>query len=157
MINQQSQPKTQNNLPDHQHTGKDATKVNFSDIDKKKFWVRHTLEGTTPATAGNYGIFFIVPMICTVTGFTEAHQVKGTDGSAVTLQLEALTGTTVSGSGINLLTAGLSLKATINTVQNGVLISPAPLSLSIGNRLGLVLTGTPTAVANLTVVVELTF
>lgn len=53
---------------------------------------------------------------------------------------------------------GFNLKGTANTVQTGILVSTTGyLQLKKGDRLGLKLSGTPTAVANVTVVLTLTY
>lgn len=91
-----------------------------------------------------------------VIGARLVQDVAGSDGGAVSLMLEKLTGTTAPGSGTNLLTAAFDLKATARTPQTGTLVaSAASLTLAAGNRLGLNLTGTPTAVAGVVVEVDL--
>ena len=216
-------------LPDHFHTGFDVSRIKYSDIDQRKFWITHTV--TTPrhivfATTGSYGgggtsnaftvtgvlstdivtavirasttavaihkavpttdtitvtfsadpgasttvdfivsratagfgVFFINRIApCYVSAFYEVHQTAGTDGSAVTLMLEKLTGTTALDSGSDVLSATLSLKATANTVQTGSLSATFPnRNLALGDRLALEDTGVLTSVANVTVFVELT-
>lgn len=146
--------------PTHYHNGFDSNNIAWGDLVQRKVWLRWTLPGTSAATAGNYGTFFIVPMTCLVTKIQEVHEVLGTSGSAVTLNIEKLTGTTVPGSGLALLSTGFNLKGTINTVLTGTLVIGTTISyrsLAMGDRLGLQLTGTPTSVAGVTVHVELTF
>ena len=143
-------------LPDHFHNGFDVSRINYSDIYQKKFYVYHTIEGTAAATATNYGTFFIVPFTCVLTKFQEVHQTAGTDAGNVTLTLEKLTGTTAPDSGSVVLETALSLKATINSVQTATLTTTnANRNLAIGDRLCLKDTGTLTAVANVTVMAEL--
>lgn len=143
-------------LPDHQHNGTDSTFVQFSNIAGKKIWIPHTIYGTDAATAGNYSTFWIAPMACYVNAFKEVHAVKGTDGSAVTLMLEKLTGTTAPGSGVSVLASTIDLKGTINTVVSGTITTTiANKNLAIGDRLALLKSGTLTAVANVTVLVEI--
>ena len=145
------------NFRAHQHTGTDSIKVIYSDLDKKKLWVHHTIQGTAAATLTNYGVFWIAPVACFVTKFQEVHQTAGSDGSAVTLTLEKLTGTTAPDSGTVLLTTALSLKATANTVQTGTLVTTiASYSMNAGDRLCLKDAGTLTAVDNVTVLTEIT-
>ena len=144
-------------LQDHQHNGFDSTRVEYKDIAHRKLYVHHTIFGTQAATAGNYGVFYIVPVACVVTGFQEVHQTAGTDGSDVTLDLEKLIGTTAPDSGDSVLAAVLSLKATINSVQDGTMTSTlANRSLVAGNRLCMKDAGVLTSVANVTVKIELT-
>jgi 3-deoxy-D-arabino-heptulosonate 7-phosphate (DAHP) synthase class II len=121
-------------------------------------YLAHTVYGADAAAAANYSTFFIAPIAMTVESFREVHATAGTDGAAVTLQLEKLSSTTAPGSGSNVLTTALSLKATANTVQTGSLTTTlANRALAIGNRLALKKSGTLTAVANVTVLVELSF
>lgn len=143
-------------LPDHFHNRYDASPINFIDIYQKKVWVHHTIQGTAAATAANYGVFYIVPAACYITKFQEVHQTAGSDAGAVTVSLEKLTGTTALDSGTDVLSTALSLKATANTVQTGTLTSTlGARTLAAGNRLALKDTGTLTAVANVTVLIEL--
>lgn len=159
---------TVSNNPFHFHTGNDSPNVSFLDLHERFMILPYTLFGTQSATAGNYSAFFTAPVAMTVASITEVHAVKGTDGSAVSLQVEKLTGTTAPGSGTTLLSTAFDLKGTINTVQTTSLVgtikpttslvtSIVSLQLSAGDRLALKLTGTPTAVANVTVTLILTF
>lgn len=144
-------------LPDHQHTGFDASNVTWANITGKKLYVSHTIQGTAAATATNYGVFFIAPFACYISGFKEVHQTAGTDGGAVTLTLEKLSGTTAPDSGSVMLASTLSLKGTANTVQTGTLTTTlANRNLAIGDRMCLKDAGVLTSVANVTVLCELT-
>jgi hypothetical protein len=142
---------------DHQHTGFDTTRVDFSDIALKKIYIHETIAGTAAATAANYGIFYIVPAACVVTDFKEVHAVAGNDAGAVTLDLEKLSGTEAPDAGSSILGATLSLKATANTVQTGTMtMTLDDRSLAKGDRLCLKDAGTLTNVANVSILVELT-
>ena len=124
--------------------------------DARIFQITHSLPGTMSAAAGNYGEFFIALSKCVVRKISEVHVVKGSHGSAVTLQVERLQSTESSGSGDNLLTTAFNLKGTAETVQNGTLTTTvANLVLSAGDRLNLVDSGTLTAVDGVVVTVEL--
>jgi len=155
-----SHNKLLSNFQQHAHTSTDSRRVNYNDLSNKpSSFFTITLAGTSPATTGNYGVFFTAPIAGMVLGITEVHGTKGTDGSAVTLNVEKLTGTSASGTGKSLLSTALSLKATINTVQNGVLVTTntsgvSDLFFNVGDRFGLVLSGTPTSVADLVIVVN---
>lgn len=92
----------------------------------------------------------------------EVHTVLGTDGGAVTLTIEKLTGTQAPGAGANMLqTSTFNLKATINTVQRVAVSSltavtvaqRAAMDLSPGDRIGLTFTGTLTSLAGVGVTV----
>lgn len=95
-----------------------------------------------------------------VTGAYAVVSTKGTNGSAVNVQVVKDTGTNAPGAGTDLLTnntnAGFNLKNTINTVETGTLTATAAtLRLAPGNRLSVDFAGTLTAVAGLIVVVTL--
>jgi len=78
------------------------------------------------------------------------------DGSAVTLQVDKLTGTEAPGGGDNLLASTHDLKTTARTVTSPTLTSTgADLEVADGNRLGIEVAGTLTAVAGLVVSVYL--
>ena len=143
-------------FPDHFHNGNDFSRVEFKDINRKKIWIHHTIQGLDAATATNYGVFFISPISCTLLRFQEVHQTLGTDAGSVTLQLEKLTGTQAPDSGVNMLKTALSLKTANNTVQSGVVSTTlADTNLVSGDRLCMKDSGVLTALANLTVMVEL--
>lgn len=115
------------------------------------FTVDHVLPGALPATAANHGPFFIAPFACQVVAISEVHTTAGSDGSAVTLDVEKLTGTQAPGAGVACLGATkVNLKGTANTVQSPALSgTTANLQLAAGDRLSLLLSGTPTALAGL--------
>ncbi len=117
--------------------------------------VSHTLAGTQPATAGNYGQFFIAPYKCVV---LKIEAVWRTASSSGTLNIERLQGTEAKDAGDDLLSSTIDLSGAAETVNTGTLISganAAPLELAAGNRLGLVNGGTLTSGADLCVTVEL--
>ena len=143
-------------LIDHEHNGYDISRVKYINIEDKKIFVNHTLHGALSATATNYGVFWIAPMKCVVTEFSEVHEVAGSDGSAVTLNLEKLTSGVAPGSGSEILPSPVSLKATANIVQNGVITRvTSNRTLKKGDRLCLKDTGTLTSVSNVTIKVKL--
>ena len=142
----------------HHHTGQDAPNVNFPDLRQKYMILPYTIFGTNAATATNYSVFFTAPSAMTILGITEVHTTAGSDGSAVTLTVEKLTGTTAPGSGTDLLSANFNLKGTANTVQTGTLSSTVGVvQLAAGNRLALKKSGTLTAVANVTITLTIGF
>jgi len=106
------------------------------------------------------GVFFLANSPFEVLEITQIHKTAGSDGSDVNLQIEKITGTTVPGSGTNLLTnnsdAGFDMKGTASTVQTGVLTSTrADRLLAKGDRLGVDFAGTLTALAGVCVTVTL--
>lgn len=118
-----------------------------------KYPVTINLQGTSAATATNYGIFFIAENPVRLVAVSEVHTTLGTDLGAVTLQIEKLTGTTAPDSGTALLSTAFNLKGTINTVQYGVLVPSVATILQKGDRLCLKDVGTLTAVAGVNVTV----
>ncbi len=104
---------------------------------------------------------FIADRAYRVVEVRESHGTKGTDTGAVTLDVKKATGTTAIASGTTVLASTFDLKGTINTVvtksiDNGGLVSTPVGYLAAGDRLGLDITGTTTALAGvaLTVVLE---
>ena len=148
----------QQKLPDHKHTGFDASKVMWSDITGKTIDICHTIVGADAATAANYNVFYIVKVNCYLTKFQEVHSAAGTAGGSVTVNLERLTGTQAADSGTNMLDAGMDLKDTANEVHESPYLAEnfTRRTLAPGDRICLKDTGTLTSVSNLTVYVELT-
>ena len=140
-------------LPEHFHI---TDKIDFRDIFKKKLYIHHTIYGADAATAGNYGVFWIAPFACVVSEIREVHQTAGSSADAA-LTIEKLTGTQALDAGVALNTA-IELDGTANTVVTPALTTTvADLRLERGDRLAMDDAGTLTAVANVTVVIEITF
>jgi hypothetical protein len=96
--------------------------------------------------------FFIAPFDLTIKSIDYIHGTAGSDGGAVTVQVERCQGTEAIGSGDDLLSATFNGKGTANTIQNGALTATtANLTLSKGDRLGVDFTGTLTALANVAI------
>lgn len=115
-----------------------------------------TLQGATAATAANYGVIFIAPFACEVVSVREAHTTAGSDAGAVTIDIEKLTGTQAPDAGVSVLGATINLKGTANTLQTPALTGTAAnKQLAAGDRLCLKDAGVLTAVAGVTVTVEL--
>jgi hypothetical protein len=149
--------KQNSGLIDHFHNGFDSSRVSFNDVYLKKLWYAFTIYGADAATSANYKTFLIVPVASTLTGFKEVHGTAGTDGGAVTIDLEKLTGTTAPGSGSTMLSATLNLKGAANTILTATLTGTlANRSVKIGDRIALKSSGTLTSVADVSVLVELT-
>jgi hypothetical protein len=100
--------------------------------------------------------FFIAPFDLTIKQVQEVHGTAGSDGGAVTLQVERLQGTEAAGgNGDSLLASTVNMKGTANTVVvPGLTTTTAHLTLSKGDRLGLNYTGTLTALANVAITVK---
>lgn len=105
--------------------------------------------------------FFVAHYRYVVNGVRYSHAVKGTNGSAVNVQLVKDTTTSAPGAGTDLLTnntnAGFDCKGTINVPQVGTLTATAAsLQMAIGDRLSVDFSGTTTALAGVVMTVSLT-
>ena len=121
---------------------------------KDGFYATAELENTLPATAANYGIFFIAIKPCEVLVVKEVH---GTASSSGTVTVEKLTGTTAKGSG-TALTGAISTASTADTVQTATLVITQtngiiPTQLNIGDRLAIKSGGTLTSGKDLQITV----
>lgn len=152
-------------IPAHTHNGTDSLPVSFGDLTNRVGAFAFTIPGASAATTTNYSVFFIAPYPVRLIGIQEAHTTAGTDGGAVTLNIEKLTGTTAPGAGTSLLSTAFDLKGTANTVLTApssaypltTTNQVSSLNLATGDRLAFKLTGTPTSVANVTVTLQLAF
>lgn len=117
-------------------------------------YIEHSIYGADAATAGNYGIFFIVRHPIEIMRITESHAVAGTNAGAVTLNvLKAGSGVAIA-SGTTLLASTFNLKSTANTpvVKEGVNLSSARI-LKENDRIGLVATGTLTDLSDVCITI----
>jgi len=131
-------------------------------VNSKKIWhvnfINGVVSGLSASTATNYGIVFVATRPCIVTRISEVHTTAGTNGGAVTLQVERLQGTETPDSGNTLLVTAFNLKGTANTVQVGEIVSGTTVTaLSVGDRLCLKDSGTLTDVAGVCVTIEITY
>lgn len=139
----------------------DGTMDNYDVWRKDGQMLTHVLFGATPQTAANYNHFFIARYPIEVMRVSEVHSVAGTDAGAVTLDIEKLTGTQASGAGSTVLTSTFDLKSTANTVvtKEGRQLTSSTQGRIIreNERLGLVLSGTPTSIEDLVVCIYYKF
>lgn len=115
--------------------------------------VDFVLNGTAPATAGNWGgAFRVFDAAYELVQVKERHGTAGTNGGAVTVMLtKAASGTALS-AGTNMLSAGLDMKATADTNQSGSLSATAANTrVASGDAIGFVLTGTPAVLATVAI------
>lgn len=114
-----------------------------------------SLPGALSATATNYGVFFIANRPIEIMKIKEVHSTAGSDGGAVTLQIEKLTGTTALDSGSTILNTAFDLKGTANTVvsYSGYIGLNANRQLVEGDRLALKDAGTLTSLAGVCVTI----
>jgi hypothetical protein len=127
--------------------------VTLSDIARARGGPAHSVQlvATSPAAARFYTSTGTSSKIVAI---TLAVDVAGTNGGDVTLQVYRVKAGVAPASGQALLSAPLNLKATADSVQNGVMVTNANgyLNLNAGDSLAYVITGTATSVqANLTV------
>lgn len=142
----------------HDHNGINSERIKYRHIQNKRDFLRLVIPGTLAATAGNYGVFEIVAVPFVMIAISEIHQVAGTDGSAVGYNIEKLTGTTAPGSGTEILSSDLDLKGTANTEQRGTLIvNRSARTFNRGDRLSHKLSGTPTSVGSVCVIIEIEY
>ncbi len=104
------------------------------------------------AAAADYGIFFIADAAMELIEAVERHKTAGSDGSAVTLMVAKAASGTALASGTDMLAAGVDLKAAADTNQTATLhATQGNRELAAGDAVGLVETGTLTAVAGVSV------
>lgn len=120
------------------------------------YYVMHSLEDTQGATAANYGAFFIAPRPLRLIEARESHSTAGTNGSAVTLDIEKMGSGVALDSGTAMLLSTINLKGTADTpVARLASATAATARVATGDRVALLDAGTLTAVAG--VVVTLAF
>lgn len=115
------------------------------------------LTGTEAATAANYKEIKNILSACELVGKVGiSFNIAGSDAGAVTLQLEKLITTQAPGAGVTLMKAALNLKATARIVYFGDLTdTKINRMFKKGDRIALVLAGTPTAIDSLVVTYKL--
>lgn len=144
-------------IPAHNHDGVNSANVRFSDNSNKFFYLPITLNGTSAATATNYGVIFIAPFPCSITEVIECHQTAGTGAGSVTLNLEKLIGTQALDAGATMINA-IDLKGTANTVIKANLLNEQyKLNLAVGDRIALKDTGTLTSLAGVSLMIKINY
>jgi hypothetical protein len=110
------------------------------------------------ATAGS-GLgypFFIAKGAWEVVAVTERHATAESTAGTLTAMLKKVASGTALVSGTDCLAAGINMKATANTNQSGTLHgTQANYQLADGNALGIILSASPTELANITFTVWL--
>jgi len=142
-------------IPAHEHTGVDVSRINWANLQDRKYYIQVNLAGSTPATAANYGNVFIAPFACVLSSVRLVYTTASTSG---TLQIEKLTGVQALDAGQTMLSATISMSATANTVYTGTLTNTiANTQLAIGDRIALKDAGTLTNLVGLCVILEITY
>lgn len=142
----------------HTHNGFDSPPVSFSDLANNQFSVSSHIQGTSAATATNYGAFWIAPFACSVQTMWESHGNPGSDAGDVSLLFLILSpGQTFLSTPFYEITS-FSLKTPANVpgfepLRQGA----APAILKAGDRLALTTSGVLTNVADVTVTVVLEY
>ena len=99
---------------------------------------------------------FIADRAYYVEAINEAHSTAGNDAGAVTATVKKMSGTDALAAGTDLASSdSFDLKGPANTVQALTLGTAAVRTLAAGDRLGLDVTGTTTALADVCVTVVL--
>jgi hypothetical protein len=107
------------------------------------------------ATTTNYSTVFIADRPYQVISVQEIHAVAST-GGATTLDVTKDVGTGAPASGSSVLNGTtFNLAATANTLQTILSVNTGVSTLAVGDRLGLKLTGTPTSMTNVTLVIAI--
>lgn len=145
--------------PRHTHDGKDSEPILESSLRERIEYIHVAVEDTRAIDVDDYGHFWIAPYACVVLEAVEMHKVAGSDGGAVTLQVEKVGNGVAVGSGVDLLTTPFNLKGTANTLQSSSIVSTSTsgvrdATMKIGDRLALLPTGTLTSLR--TVIVRVT-
>jgi len=108
------------------------------------------------ATAADYDGVIPIPYAWEVVSVRERHATAGSDGGAVTLMVVKVPSGTAKASGTDMLSAGINLKGTANTNASGSLhATAANYQGDAGDGIGLVASGTLTAVDGVSVTVEI--
>lgn len=131
--------------------------MRLEEIDNKDgFYITINLPGGQAGTTAYYGLFFTAYKPCEILLASEVHAIAGTDGGAVTLDIEKCTGTTAIGSGSSVLASTFDLKSTANTVvrKRGKNLSDER-QLKPGDRLAIKDTGALTSLQGIQVTLYL--
>lgn len=159
-------------VPVHIHNGMDSPKLDFNgSITNRQLFLTSHIPGTSAATAGNYGHFFIndfnvssASLISskttnglTVISISEVHGRAGNDAGTVTMRLALLNPGDASISGGSAITT-FDLKSTADTPVYSTLITGRTAAVVYpGQRLALQTSGTLTNVADVLVTVLLQY
>lgn len=133
-----------------------ADKLTHAGVISPRF-IHATVNIPAGAAAADYdGLFFIADAAYEVVAVRERHGVAGNDAGAVTLMVNKVPSGTAKAAGTAVLAAGIDLKAAADTNQSPALhATVANTQLAAGDALGIVPTGTLTAVDAVTVTVWL--
>lgn len=113
---------------------------------------KERLEFHVPYNAPASAHLFKVPVAATLVAATLMPSVAGSDGGAVTLNVEKIASGTALGAGVDLLSSTLNLKSTAATAVAGAISSTAGVAdVAAGQYIASVVSGTTTAAAGVLV------
>lgn len=108
------------------------------------------------AAAADFDGVVPIPFAWRLVSVTERHQTAGSDAGAVTLMVKKVPSGTAKAAGTDMLSAGLDMKGTADTNQSGSLhATEANYTGAAGDGIGLVSTGTLTALDGVALTVEI--
>lgn len=143
-------------VPRHTHSGVDSPRVQYPDIADRKIYVHYTVTNEEATNASAYGVFFIAPETCYVSGVKESH---GTASSgAATFQVVRMADGVDIHTGTAVLNDVISGTAAANTVQTGVATTVIEnIQLKKNDRLGIKPIGDLAAIEDVAFITEITF
>lgn len=123
--------------------------MNYADLENKFGMVyARDYPSTTAQTATNYGYLFCCPFPIEILSITEKHDVAGTHGSPVTLDVLRVPNGTTLASGTTMLASTFSLKSTADTaVTKSGLDLTSQRGLAANDSVAVAVSGTMDAVA----------
>lgn len=148
-------------VPTHIHNGLDSPKLSQKNLLERQFTVSSHLPATQPATAGNYGHFYIhapyLPPAAVIT-LTEVHGVKGTDAGTVSLFVTRVhQGSSSLSTGDVIVTFDLKANPSNVVRYSTLILGRQPVFIYPNQRLALSTSGTLTDVGNVLVTVVLQY
>ncbi len=127
----------------------------YENIDNKiGVLVYRDFPSTTAQTATNYGYIFTPPFPFEILSVTEKHDVAGTNGSPVTLDVLKVPNGTTLGSGVSILVSQFDLKSVADTavLKQGLKLNTSR-SFDALDSIALKVTGTLTALEGVQVTI----
>lgn len=120
------------------------------------FVITRDFPGSAAQTAANYGYIFTPPFPCEVLSIVEKHDIAGTNGGAVTLDVFKVPNGTTLGSGVSILASTFNLKSAADTaVMKQGLDLNSNRGLKPFDSIALVVAGTLTALEGVQVTIYL--
>ncbi len=144
---------TLNTTNQHQHTGTDSPRIDYSDLINKQFFASSTVPGALAEDADNYGTFYIAPFAVNIQEMQITYAVNSVSGVCY---IEILRPGQASGAGFGVHGFDTSLSVNNNHVGTSKLRPGSKaIILQENDRLSLFMDGDPTGQRQLTVTVLL--